>query len=138
MGQGKDLHFPIFILRERERRGREHPSFSLRSSKCRQTEFVKPKVKVHLLDEGYAWVPKMRGFIEDPKEEFSRNQRFLAREASHPYDYASRYKDSSYLALFFTFWAEKWESRVPARCFSLRRTRRRHVTSPGSFAFCLG
>ena len=40
-------------------------------------------MKVHLLDEGYAWVPKLWDFSEDPKEEVLGNQRFRAREASH-------------------------------------------------------
>ena len=39
-------------------------------------EFVKPRVKVHLLDEGYACVPKRRDFTEDLKEEIWRNQIF--------------------------------------------------------------
>ena len=63
-------------------------------------EFVKPRVEVHLLDEGYVWVPKRRGFTEDPKEEISGNQRFQAREVSYPCYYASRGKDSSYFCLF--------------------------------------
>ena len=49
------------------------------------------------------WVPKRRDFTEHPKEEFSRNQRFRAREASHLCYHASRGMDSSYLGLFFTF-----------------------------------
>ena len=72
-------------------------------------EFIEPRVKVHLLDEGYMWVPKRRGFTKVLKEEISGNQGFRAREASHSCYYASRGKDSSYLSLFFTFWAERWE-----------------------------
>ena len=64
-------------------------------------------MKVHLLDEGYEWVPKRRGFAKDLKGEISGNQRFRDREAS-PYYYVSRGRDSSYLRLFFIFWAEKW------------------------------
>ena len=66
-------------------------------------------MKVHLLDEGYASVLKMRGFTKDPKDEVLENQRFKAREASHPCCFTLRGMDSSYLGLFFTFWAEKWE-----------------------------
>ena len=57
-------------------------------------------MKVHLLNEGYAWVPKMKDFIEDPKEEISGNKRLRAREASYPCYYASRGRDSSYFGLF--------------------------------------
>ena len=57
-------------------------------------------MKVHLLDEGYAWVTKMRGFTEDSKEEISENKGFRAREASYPGYYASRGRDSSYSDLF--------------------------------------
>ena len=52
------------------------PSFSLRSSELCQSEFIEPRVKVHLLDEGYMWVPKRRDFTEDQKEEISGNQNF--------------------------------------------------------------
>ena len=66
--------------REREQRGRERkrafqPSFSDPRSSAR-SKFVEPSVKVHLLDKGYAWVPKMRDFTEDPREEISENQKF--------------------------------------------------------------
>ena len=33
-------------------------------------------MKVHLLDENYAWVPKRRDFPEDPEEEILGNQNF--------------------------------------------------------------
>ena len=67
-------YFPVFFfffgcVRERERRETEHSNFSIRSSEFCQSEFVEPRVKVHLLDEGYAWVPKRRDFTEDPREE---------------------------------------------------------------------
>ena len=102
------------------------PSLSLRSTEFRQSDFVGLRLKVHLLDERSAWVKKMRGFTKDLSEEFSRNQRFRAREASHSCNHASRARDSSYLSLFFTFWAEKCEFRVSARSSFPRR---RHVSS---------
>ena len=40
------------------------------------SEFIEPRVKVHLLDEDYAWVPKRRDFTEDPEEEILGNQNF--------------------------------------------------------------
>ena len=48
-------------------------SFFLRSTEFRQSNFVGSRLKVHRLDEGYAWVPKMMDFIKDPKEEISGN-----------------------------------------------------------------
>ena len=44
----------------------------------------------------------MRDFTEDPNEDISGNQGFRAREASYPYFYASRGRDSSYFGLFST------------------------------------
>ena len=68
----------------------------------RQSEFVEPRVKVHLLDEGYAYIPKKRDFTEDPKEEILGNQGFWAREASYSCYYASRGRDYFYFGLFST------------------------------------
>ena len=31
-------------------------------------------MKVHLLDEGYVWVPKTRDFVEDSSEEFGKSK----------------------------------------------------------------
>ena len=31
-------------------------------------------MKVHRIDEGYAWVPEKRDFIEDPRREILGNQ----------------------------------------------------------------
>ena len=31
-------------------------------------------MKVHLLNEGYAWVPKTRDFAEDSSEEFGKSK----------------------------------------------------------------
>ena len=103
MGTKCPISFPGFYVRERGRREREHPSFSLRSSEFHQLEFVEPRVKVHLLDEGYAWVPKRGDFAEDPNEEISGNQGFRVREASYPSYYAPRGRDSSYFSLFMLF-----------------------------------
>ena len=40
-------------------------SFSLRSTEIELSESVKPRFKVHLLDEGYEWVPTTLNFVED-------------------------------------------------------------------------
>ena len=31
-------------------------------------------MKVHLLDEGYVWVPKTQDFAEDSREEFGKSK----------------------------------------------------------------
>ena len=62
--------------------------------------YVEPRVKVNLLDEGYAYIQKRRDFTKDPKEEVSRNQGFRAGEASYPFYFSSRGRDSSYSGLF--------------------------------------
>ena len=58
-------------------------------------------MKVHLLDDGHAYIPKMRDFTEDPNEEISGNQRFRAREASYSCYYASRCRVLPTLVYFY-------------------------------------
>ena len=36
--------------------------------------FVGPSTKDHLLDKGYAWVPKTLDFAEDSSEEFRKSR----------------------------------------------------------------
>ena len=38
------------------------------------SEFVRPRIEVHLLDESYAWVLKLRDFAEDSSEEFGKSK----------------------------------------------------------------
>ena len=92
------------LLNHREKKGEKErrPSLSFRTSEFRRSEFIEPRVKVHLLDKDYAYIPKMRNFTKDPKEEISRNQGFWVREASYPCYYALRGRDSSYFDLFST------------------------------------
>ena len=61
-------------MREEEE-GKESFQASLFDPRSR-SKFIKPKVKVHLLDEGYAYIPKKRDFTKDLKEEISGNQGF--------------------------------------------------------------
>ena len=63
-------------VRESER-GEKTSSFSLRSTKIGWSESIEPRFKVHLLDEGYAWVPTTRSFTED----FGFGEENLVREA---------------------------------------------------------
>ena len=51
-------------------------AFFWRSTEFRRSKFVELRIKVHLLDEGYACVQKMRDFTENPKEEIWKNQSF--------------------------------------------------------------
>ena len=52
-------------------------SFSLLSTETGWSESVEPRFKVHLLDEGYAWVPPTCSFTED----FGFGKENLVREA---------------------------------------------------------
>ena len=52
----------------------KNKNFSLRSTEFRQSEFVVPRMKVHLHDEGYVWVPKTWDFAEDSSEEFGKSK----------------------------------------------------------------
>ena len=49
-------------------------NFSLRSTEIGWLEFVEPKMKVHLLEEGYAWIPKTRNFVENSSEKFGKSK----------------------------------------------------------------
>ena len=40
----------------------------------RRSEFVRPGTKVHLLDKGYAWVPKTRDLVQDSSKEFGKSK----------------------------------------------------------------
>ena len=63
-------------VREEEGEKEIIQAFFWRSSKFRRSKFVEPRTKVHLLNEGYVCVPKMRGFTEDSKEDIWGKQRF--------------------------------------------------------------
>ena len=58
------VSFSIGKIGEREGEKERRPSFSLRFSEFRRSKFIKLRVKVHLLDVGYAYIPKMRDFTE--------------------------------------------------------------------------
>ena len=45
---------------EKKKEEKKIQNFSLRSTEFRRSEFVGTRMKVHLLDEGYAWV--LKGF----------------------------------------------------------------------------
>ena len=63
-------------MRERgeSNRTERNQKFSLRFTEFRRSEFVGPRTKVHLLDKGYAWVPKTRDFVEDSSKEFGKSK----------------------------------------------------------------
>ena len=58
-----------------DRKG-EAKDVSSGSTEFRRSEFIESKVKVHLLNKGYAWVPKRRDFTEDSRNEILGNQNF--------------------------------------------------------------
>ena len=61
-------------MRVRKERKKRAKSFLPRSTEFCQSKFIKLKMKVHLIDEGYAWVPKTHNFTEDPNEEFGKSK----------------------------------------------------------------
>ena len=73
--------FSLFFWQNRQWVSRERDernfSFSLRSMEIRWSESVEPRFKVHLLDEGYAWVPTTCSFTED----FGFGEENLVRKA---------------------------------------------------------
>ena len=66
------LIFLVFHIREKERKIESKPSLSLRSIEFHRSKFVGPGTKVHLLDEGYAWVLKTWDFTDDSSKEFGK------------------------------------------------------------------
>ena len=60
-------------------------------------------MKVHLLDKGYAWVPKTQDFAEDSSKEFEISKVSglgSFHGTSKIFFYAPRGRDSSYFGLF--------------------------------------
>ena len=92
-------------VREGEKRNKKlkNENFSLQSKEFRRSEFVGPRMKVHLLDEGYMWVPKTWDFAEDSSEEFGKSKVSSlgsAHGTSYSFFYSPRGRDSSYFCLF--------------------------------------
>ena len=59
-------------VREGEKREMKNQNFSLRFTEFYQSEFVGPRMKVYLLEEGYLWVEKTQDFAKDSSEEFGK------------------------------------------------------------------
>ena len=72
----KKAHFSCSV-HERVRRRREsrerNSNLSLQSTELSCSVFIGPRTKVHLRDEGHAWVPKTKDFTEDSHEKFGRS-----------------------------------------------------------------
>ena len=84
----------------------------------RRSEFVGLRTKVHHIDEGYAWVLKMRDFAEDPSKELEKSKVSglgSVHKASRIFFYAPRGRDSSYLGLLSIFGLEMVDVRVSYR-----------------------
>ena len=60
--------------RDKRERGERSSNFSLQSMEIGGLVFVGPRTIDHLLDKGYAWVPKTRDFVEDSSEEFVKSR----------------------------------------------------------------
>ena len=76
-GIKKIFHFIFPAAAEMREEGERSSSFSLRSTEIGWSESVKPRFKVYLLDEGYAWVSTTCNFVED----FMFGEEKLEREA---------------------------------------------------------
>ena len=60
--------------REKRERVERNSNFSLRSTEIGGSIFVWPRTKDHLLDKGYAWVPKTRNFFKDLSKYFGKSR----------------------------------------------------------------
>ena len=49
-------------------------NFSLQSTEIDWSDFVRPRTKVHLLDESYAWVPKSWDFTKYLSKKFGKSK----------------------------------------------------------------
>ena len=67
-------HFLLFGSEREKKKKKKNPNFSLRSTEFHRSEFVGPRTKVYLLNEGYTWVPKTWDYIEDLSEEFGKSK----------------------------------------------------------------
>ena len=88
-------------MRKRERK--ESSSFSLQSTKFCSSEFVEPRIEVHILNESYAWIPKSWDFAEDSSKEFGKSKVSSlgsVHGTSYIFFYAPRDRDFSYFGLF--------------------------------------
>ena len=72
--KGKRIPFSWFCPKVREKRKRRAKSFLPRFTKFCRSKFVGPRMKVHRIDEGYAWVPKTQDFAKDPNDEFRKSK----------------------------------------------------------------
>ena len=71
----KRTHFLLERERETKKgRGEGFQNFSLRSTEFLRSKFVEPRMKVHVLNKGYSWVPKTRDFSEDSSNEFRKSK----------------------------------------------------------------
>ena len=75
MKEKKERSFS-FLLFKREKKGKDmsFQNLSLRSTEVGWSEFIRSRTKVHLLDEGYVWIPKTWDFTKDSSEEFGKSK----------------------------------------------------------------
>ena len=79
--RGENILFLASVVGERnEGRKKMIQGFLLRSSEIRRSEFVKLRVKVYLLVEGYVYVLKSLDFTKNQKEEIGGKSKVQAWE----------------------------------------------------------
>ena len=75
-GDFRQKKYQIFYWREnvREREMERTPTSLYDLRRSVGSEFVGLGTKVHLLNEGYMWIPKKWDFAEDSSEEFGKSK----------------------------------------------------------------
>ena len=99
----KGAHFPRWTERVREERKGRAKSFLPRSKEFHWSVFVRTITKFYRIDEGYAWVPKKKDFIEYPRREFWEIEVVEFRRLPSCVSMLQEVKDSSYLVLLSIF-----------------------------------
>ena len=98
LGEKSYFHAGL-TMGEWEERNEEVQNFLIRSMKFRWSKFVKPRVKIYLLDESYAYVPNQRISSKIQKWRFGEIRFFELWRCSRGlilFYYVSRGRDSSY------------------------------------------
>ena len=92
------------MRKERKKRAK---SFLPRSTEFHRSVFVGPRIKVHRIDKGYAWVPRKKDFAKDPRREFWEIKVIGFRRLPTHVSMLQEVRDSSYLDLLSIFGPRK-------------------------------
>ena len=74
LGKKNEIFCCFVHMRVTEERKVRAKGLFPRSTEFRRSKFDGPEIKVHRINEGYAWVLKMRDFSKDPNEEFVKSK----------------------------------------------------------------